>query len=78
MFKLRPHRGFLFTALSVLLVGGLLVAYLFTENVGRTESGHWLFALLITLIVSLSLVIVAFSRYSFRHLQHHRPGYKRG
>ena len=78
MFKLRPHRGFLVAALFVLFVGGLLVAYLFTENVGRTESGHWLFVLVATLIVALSLVIVAFSRYSFRHLRHHRPGYKRG
>ena len=24
------------------------------------------------------LVVVAFSRYGFRHLWHHRPGYKRG
>ena len=35
MFKLRPYGGFLIAALFVLVVGGLLVAYLFTENIGR-------------------------------------------
>ena len=79
MFKLRPYRGFLITALFVLIVGGLLTDYLYAEDdSGGAENHHWLFALFGTLLLVMVLVVAAFSRYSFKHLRHHRPGYKRG
>ena len=78
MFKLRPYRGLLLAALFVLIIGGLLSAYFFTEDAYSTESRRWLFILIVTLILALLMTIVAFSRYGFRHLWHHRPGYKRG
>jgi len=78
MFKLRPYRGLLLAALFVLLIGGLLSAYFFIEDVYCTECNRGLFALLVTLILTLFLIIAAFSRYVFPHLRHHRPGYERG
>ena len=78
MFKLRPHRGLLIVAFFVLVVGGLLSAYFFGEDTYSTGSNRGLFILIVTLILTLLLVVVAFSRYGFRHLWHHRPGYKRG
>jgi putative copper export protein len=75
MFKLRPYHGFLITAVLVLVVGGLLSAYFFIEDVYASRG---IFVLLVTLISFLLLVTVAFSRYGFRHLRQHRPGYKRG
>ena len=78
MFKLRPYRGLLLVALFVLIVGGLLSAYFFTEDAYCTGSRRGLFILIVTLILTFFLIVVAFSRYGFRHLWHHRPGYKRG
>ncbi len=78
MFKLRPYRGLLLASVFVLIVGGLLSAYFFTEDTYQTGSRRGLFILIVTLILAFLLVIVAFSRYGFRHLWHHRPGYKRG
>ena len=78
MFKLRPYRGLLLFAFFILVVGGLLSAYFFSEDVYVTGCRRGLFTLIITLVLTLLLVIVAFSRYGFRHLWHHRPGYKRG
>ncbi|MFA7368147.1 MAG: hypothetical protein WC334_00740 [Kiritimatiellales bacterium] len=78
MFKLRPYRGMLIAAFFVLVTGGLLSAYFFTEDAYCTGVHRGLFILIVTLIVTLLLVVVAFSRYGFRHLWHHRPGYKRG
>jgi hypothetical protein len=78
MFKLRPYRGLLIFAFFVLVIGGLLSAYFFVEEAYLTGQHHGLFTLIITLILTLLLIVVAFSRYGFRHLWHHRPGYKRG
>ncbi len=78
MFKLRPYRGLLLAALFVAIVGGLLSAYFFVEDTYCTGCRRGLFILIITLISTVLLVVVAFSRYGFRHLWHHRPGYKRG
>ena len=78
MFKLRPYHGSLWSALFVLFVGGLLTAYFFAEDSSGVENHHWMFVLVATVVLTLSLVIVAFSRYSFGHLKHHRKGYKRG
>ncbi|NOU35209.1 MAG: hypothetical protein HOO88_00305 [Kiritimatiellaceae bacterium] len=78
MFKLRPYRGLLIAAVFVLVVGGLLSAYFFTEDVYRAGAHRGLFTLIVTLVLALLLVMVSFSRYGFRHLWHHRPGYKRG
>ncbi len=78
MFKLRPYRGLLVFALLVLVVGGLLSAYFFVEDVYLASHHRGLFTLIMTLGLTLLLVVAAFSRYGFRHLWHHRPGYKRG
>lgn len=77
MFKLRPYKGLLLVALLVLVVGGLLSADFFARDAYSSES-RGLFILIVTLLLTLMLVVVAFSRYGFRHLRHHRPGYKRG
>lgn len=78
MFKLRPYRGLLLFALLVFVIGGLLSAHYFLEDTYLTGHHRGLFTLLVTLLLTFLLVIVAFSRYGFRHLRHHRPGYKRG
>jgi hypothetical protein len=78
MFKLRPYRGMLLAAFFVLVVGGLLSSYFFIEDAYCTGCRRGLFVLIVTLILTVLLVVVAFSRYGFRHLWHHRPGYKRG
>jgi len=78
MFKLQPYRGLLLAALFVFIVGGLLSAYFFIEEADYSEYRHGLFTLIITLILGLLCIMAAFSRYRFRHLRHHRPGYKRG
>ncbi len=77
MFKLRPYRGLLLAAVFVAVVGGLASAYFFTEDV-YCGCRRGLFILIITVIVTLLLIVAAFSRYGFKHLWHHRPGYKRG
>ncbi len=78
MFKLRPYRSLLVAAFFVLMVGGLLSGYFFAEDAYCTEVRRGLFTLIITLILTLQLVIAAFSRYRFSHLRHHRPGYTAG
>ncbi|MFA7256381.1 MAG: hypothetical protein WC047_02250 [Kiritimatiellales bacterium] len=78
MFKLRPYRSLLLAALFVLIIGGLLSAYFFIEDSYCTGCNRGLFTLVVALIMALLLVIVAFSRYGFRHLWHHRNGYKCG
>ncbi len=78
MFRLRPYRGLLLLAFFVLVVGGLLSAYFFSEEAYLTEGHRGRFTLILTLIFTVLLVMVAFSRYVHRHLWHHRPGYKRG
>jgi len=78
MFKLHPYRGLLMAALFVLVVGGLISAYFFIEDAYSQEGRRALLILIVTVILTLFLVISAFSRYGFRHLWHHRPGYKRG
>ncbi len=78
MFKLRPYRSFLISALFVLVVGGLLSVYFYTDDRSGMENHHWVLVLAATISITLSLVMVAYSRYGFEHLKHHRPGYKRG
>ncbi len=77
MFKLRPYRGLLLAALFVAIVGGLLSDYFFIKDSYSNEK-RGLLVLIVTIVLTLLLVVVAFSRYGFRHLWHHRPGYKRG
>lgn len=78
MFRLHPYRGLLMAAVLVLLTGSLASAYFFIEGSYSLEWRRGLLILIVTLIFALLLVIAAFSRYGFRHLWHHRPGYKRG
>jgi uncharacterized membrane protein YjdF len=78
MFKLQPYRSLLVAALLVAVVGGLLSAHFFIEGSYNPEDRRGVFALVVTVILTLFLLVAAFSRYGFRHLYHHRPGYKRG
>ena len=78
MFKLRPYRSLLIAASFVFVIGGLLSAYFFEEDIYRAESHRGLFTLITSLILTFFLIVAAFSRYTFSHLRHHRPGYKRG
>lgn len=78
MFKMRPNTGLLVVALFVLIVGGLFSAYFFTEDAYSDDFHRGIFALVVTVVLCLLLVIAATSRMWFRHLWHHRPGYKRG
>jgi len=78
MFKLRPYRGLLLAALFTAVVGGLLSSYFFIEDAYQTGIHRGLFILIVTAILTLLLIVVAFSRYGFKHLWHHRPGYKHG
>lgn len=78
MFKLRPYRSLLVAAVFVLVVGGLLSAYMFNEDAYCTNCNRGVLTLIVTVVLTLLLVVAAFSRYVFGHLRHHRPGYKRG
>jgi len=77
MYKMRPHRGLLWTALLVVVIGGLLSAYFFNEDYA-VGSSRGLFTLIVTGILALFFVIAATSHFWFRHLWHRRAGYKRG
>jgi len=77
MFKLRPYKGLLIAALFVAIIGGLLSAYFFIEE-EYSSGSNGLFLLILTIIIVVCLIIGAYSRYGFKHLRHHRPGYKRG
>ncbi len=77
MFKLRPYRSLIVTAIFVAVIGGLLSAYFFIED-AHLPTSRGLFILILTSVAVLLLFIVAFSRFGFSHLRHHRPGYKRG
>lgn len=77
MFKLRPYRGLLIAAVFVGIVGGLLSAYFFAEDAFLSEN-RGVITLVFTVVIVILLIIVAYSRFGFSHLHHHRPGYKRG
>ncbi len=78
MYKMRAHKGLLWGALIILLIGGLLAAYFYVEDAYSPESSRGLFTLIVTCVLSLFFVITATSHFWFRHLWHRRPGYKRG
>ncbi len=78
MYKMRAHRGLLWTALFILIVGGLISAHLYNADAYSAENSRGLFALIITCVLALFCVIAATSHFWFRHLWHRRPGYKRG
>ncbi|MFA5688164.1 MAG: hypothetical protein WC959_03305 [Kiritimatiellales bacterium] len=78
MFKLRPYRGLLIAAILVFILGSLLSGYFFYEDAYTAGIGRAPVALIVTIIITLLLLIAAFSRYGFKHLHHHRAGYKRG
>lgn len=77
MYKLRARRGLLWFALLVVIVGGLLSAHFFAED-AFSETHRGALVLIITLVLALLLVVAATAHFWFRHLWHHRPGYKRG
>ena len=78
MFKLKPSGGLLLAALFALIIGGLISVCLFQSGYdsGRYES--FLLSATVTVVITVALVIAATARMWFRHLWHHRPGYKRG
>lgn len=78
MFKLRPYKGSLIAAVLIAVIGGLISAYFFVEDSYKASGSRGVFFLIITIVLVLMLVVIAFSRYGFSHLHHHRPGYKRG
>ena len=78
MYKVRANKGLLWTAVFVLIVGGLLSAHFYIEDSYASASSRGLLTLLITITLALLLVISATAHFWFRHLWHHRPGYKRG
>ena len=78
MFKLKPYRGLIIAAILIFVLGGLLSAYFFYEDAYSAGANRGIVVLVITIILSLLSLIAAFSRYGFKHLHHHRPGYKRG
>ncbi|MEI8206969.1 MAG: hypothetical protein WCG03_08845 [Kiritimatiellales bacterium] len=78
MFKLRPYRSLLVAVFFVAVIGGLISVYFFTDEAYLAGSHRGYFALSVTLILTLFLIVAAFSRYCFPHLRHHRHGYKRG
>jgi len=77
MFKLRPYRSALIAAIFIGVIGGLLSAYFFTEDAYLSEN-RGLTTLIFTVVLVVLLIVVAYSRFGFKHLRHHRPGYKRG
>jgi len=78
MYKMRAHKGLLWGALIILVIGGLLAAYFYGEDAYSSESSRGLFILIVTVVLALLFVITATSHFWFRHLWHRRPGYKRG
>jgi hypothetical protein len=78
MYKLRANRGLLWSALFVLIIGGLLSFYFFSEDAQTLETRRGVLVLIVTLVTALLMVIAATAHFWFKHLWHHRPGYKRG
>lgn len=78
MYRMRANRGLLWTAVLIFVIGGLLSAYFFTEDAYSLESRRGLLTLIVTSVLSTFLIIAATAHFWFRHLWHHRPGYKRG
>ena len=78
MYRMRANRGMLWTALLIFVVGGLLSAYFYTEDAYASESPRGLFTVIVTCVLTIFSLIAATSHFWFRHLWHHRPGYKRG
>lgn len=77
MFRLRPYHSLLIAAVFVGVIGGLLSAYFFREDIYLSENRGLTF-LIVTVVIDILLIVVAYSRFGFKHLRHHRPGYKRG
>jgi len=78
MYKMRANRGLLSIALFVFVVGGLIAVYFFNEDGCFSGCPSGVLALVVTFILVVCLIIAATSHFWFRHLWHHRPGYKRG
>jgi len=78
MFKLRAHRGLLTTSFLVLILGGLLSLHFFSEDAYTTGAYRGSLVLIFTVSGFIMLLIAATARFWFKHLWHHRPGYKRG
>jgi len=78
MYKMRAHKGLLWGALLVFIIGGLLAAYFYNEDAYSSESSRGLLTLIVSSVLALFFVITATSHFWFRHLWHRRPGYKRG
>ena len=78
MYKMRANRSLRWTALFVFIIGGLLAAYFYIEDAYCSECSRGTLVLIITFILAVCLIIAATAHFWFRHLWHHRPGYKRG
>jgi len=78
MYKMRANRGLLWVAALVFVIGGLLSVYFFNEDAFSSESSRGFLALIVTFVLTFCIIIAATSHFWFRHLWHHRSGYKRG
>ena len=72
MFKMRPHKGLLWGAFFVLLLG---TAFFFNGqqdpgNCSAAEQGR--FALAVSIVVAGAMVVMATARMWFKHLWHDR------
>ena len=78
MYKLQANRGLLCAAGLIAIIGCLLSAYFYMEDSYCDTGTRGLLTLIATCILSVCALIAATSHFWFRHLWHHRPGYKRG
>ena len=78
MFRLQAHRGMLLSALLVFVIGGLLSLYFFKEDAYCTGASRGPLTFIFTACTVFILLIGATARFWFRHLWHHRPGYRYG
>jgi putative copper export protein len=68
----------LLAALTVLVIGGLTSLYFFSEDAYCIGARRGPLALIFTISLVFMLLIGATSRFWFKHLWHHRSGYRYG
>lgn len=78
MFRMRVNHGMLSCAVTVFLIGGLASLYFFAEDAYCTGASRGSLTLAMTLCLTSLLMIGATGRFWFKHLWHHRSGYRYG
>ncbi len=74
MFRMKPQRGTLWMAISVIILGAVAFFNGHTDpgDIPAQDRGHAFLA--VSIVVSGVLLIVATSRMWFKHLRHDRYG----